>query len=164
MGALILKPWIEGKDCPVDGRDSAIEEKAAVAIPISSTLRELRWRWKAKTSKGFGRCICGFSGCAFHAFREGLSSQSVSMTYEMGGNGLSWTPVSEEGGFIPSEALLPCTGLHYLGDYSVNAKHVIANSPFSACLHYSPTDSSCSTGNKCGSTLIIFLLFICVLT
>lgn len=41
MEALSLKAWIEGKVCPVDGSNGAIEDEGARAIPSSFTHREL---------------------------------------------------------------------------------------------------------------------------
>lgn len=40
MGALSLRAWIEGRVCPVNGSNGAIEEEGARAIPSSFTHRE----------------------------------------------------------------------------------------------------------------------------
>lgn len=130
MGALSLKAWIEGK---VGESNDAFEEESARAVPSSFTHRELGWRWKVKNSEDFGSYICGFSGFFPCLQRGSLKSKGV------GGqvNVRKWlvlNPNVSWGGTQSSQALLPCAGFHYLGNSSVNTKHVIANSPFFPCL------------------------------
>lgn len=75
MGALILKPWTDGRVCPVDGRDGAIERCRGHSQILHS--QGIRVKLKGKNQQ---RYVCGFSACPFHAFRKGLSSKSLSVT------------------------------------------------------------------------------------